>query len=917
MGGRNRLYLSYAVRSLRRGGQRSLLAIFCVAVGVMAVVALRLAGDMVTLSLTSNVREVNGGDVSVSSTALPLSRDDLKAVDQLQQQGQVTRYVALGTTQRSTVRKQGGHTVTLPLYVVDDPASFPLVGSGDLDQPPDTTYAQALRDGTLVISKFGADEGGLAIGDPVHVTVAGGEGTEARVAGIAPNRRFAGQLAIAYITRGTYQQLVPGSPVRYGLVEITTPSSDAAPQVADDLRSAYPAATVLSVQDALDQNVQASTNTSRFLQIVGLLALLIGGVGIVNTMQVMLSRRRVEIAMLKTTGYRRRDLYMLFAVEAGMIGLAGGVLGTAVGTGLSAVVRILVERLFQIPITFTVATGTILTGIAVGLATSLIFGLLPIVRAAAVRPVAVLRDMSEGGDTSSRAQTAVLYALLVALFTVLSAGLLGSVGLAIGVVIGTLVLIAILTGLFTLIVAMVGRIPVPERPSTAQSLLAAAVLAVSALITIRQRAVGTCLLIAAIALCIAVALPRNRRTAVKLALRSLSRARGRTTATLVALFAGVFTIGLILVLGQNITSKIQSGISRASSFNVFTIASARDASRAGDTTAHLPGVQERRVTEDVATEPTAIGGRPLSQVIPQTQPTPQSGGRDEGNQFRLFSLSGVEGYDLQHGQLPDTTASLGRVLTQADAGTHNVLLRSDLNAGTLNLQLGTTVTLRQPQTQHEVTVTVVGFYTPVARTSSGLTFRTFFNPVVSDVSLVQQLGSDQAQTVIAMKLDPDNSSAALSTLQKTLPDATIINLADFGAIVDQIIGNLVNLLVALASLALFAGIIIIANAVALAMLERRREIGILKAVGHTSRSVLAQVLVENGATGAIAGIAGMLLVTLATAALGAFVLDTDLSVGGPIVAAVAVGVTALTVATAALVAWAPTRARPLDVLRYE
>ena len=52
MSGRTRLYLSYAFRSLRRGGQRSLLAIFCVAVGVMAVVALRLAGDMVTIAET-------------------------------------------------------------------------------------------------------------------------------------------------------------------------------------------------------------------------------------------------------------------------------------------------------------------------------------------------------------------------------------------------------------------------------------------------------------------------------------------------------------------------------------------------------------------------------------------------------------------------------------------------------------------------------------------------------------------------------------------------------------------------------------------------------------------------------------------------------------------------------------------------
>jgi putative ABC transport system permease protein len=216
-----------------------------------------------------------------------------------------------------------------------------------------------------------------------------------------------------------------------------------------------------------------------------------------------------------------------------------------------------------------------------------------------------------------------------------------------------------------------------------------------------------------------------------------------------------------------------------------------------------------------------------------------------------------------------------------------------------------------------VTVTVAGFYTPVARTSSGLVFRTFFSPVVADVSVVHTLGTDQATTVIGMKLDPQQSRTALTTLENALPDSTIINLADFGAIVDQIVSNLVNLLVALASLALFAGIIIIANAVALAMLERRREIGILKSVGHTSRSVLAQVLVENGTVGAVAGVAGMLLVTVATALLGAYVLQTDLSVGGPIVAAVAVGVTALTTITAALVAWGPTRARPLDVLRYE
>ena len=124
-------------------------------------------------------------------------------------------------------------------------------------------------------------------------------------------------------------------------------------------------------------------------------------------------------------------------------------------------------------------------------------------------------------------------------------------------------------------------------------------------------------------------------------------------------------------------------------------------------------------------------------------------------------------------------------------------------------------------------------------------------------------------------------------------------------------------LIGIASLALFAGAVIIANTVALAMLERRREIGILKSTGYTSRSVLAQVLVENGIVGGIGGITGILLVTAATSLLGTFALKTPLAVGTPIALAVIAGVVLLTMLVALLVAWGPSRVRPLEVLRYE
>src|SRR6202011_1359687 len=148
---------------------------------------------------------------------------------------------------------------------------------------------------------------------------------------------------------------------------------------------------------------------------------------------------------------------------------------------------------------------------------------------------------------------------------------------------------------------------------------------------------------------------------------------------------------------------------------------------------------------------------------------------------------------------------------------------------------------------------------------------------------------------------------ALHTLQQAAPRVYILDVADFATIVQQILQNLVILMVALASLSVLAGIVIIANTVALAMLERRREIGILKAVGHSSRSVLSMVLVENAVVAAIGAVTGMVVVTIATALIGAHVLETDLTVGRGVAVSVVAGVVAVVVAVAGLVAWGPTR----------
>src|SRR5260370_5215899 len=86
------LYWSYATRSLIRGGQRTVLAIFCVAVGVMAIVALQLVGLSVNQALIGNIVEANGGDVRLSAYPAPLSPRALAFFYRLHQQGSIHHF---------------------------------------------------------------------------------------------------------------------------------------------------------------------------------------------------------------------------------------------------------------------------------------------------------------------------------------------------------------------------------------------------------------------------------------------------------------------------------------------------------------------------------------------------------------------------------------------------------------------------------------------------------------------------------------------------------------------------------------------------------------------------------------------------------------------------------------------------------
>jgi predicted lysophospholipase L1 biosynthesis ABC-type transport system permease subunit len=209
-------------------------------------------------------------------------------------------------------------------------------------------------------------------------------------------------------------------------------------------------------------------------------------------------------------------------------------------------------------------------------------------------------------------------------------------------------------------------------------------------------------------------------------------------------------------------------------------------------------------------------------------------------------------------------------------------------------------------------LTIVGFYD-----SSDPTKNQNFAAILADEQLALQLGGSSTLSVYSLKVDPDQVPALKLQLLHALPSAQIISILDIDALVNQVLNNLLVMLSTIASLAMLAGVLLIANAVALAMLERQREIGMLKALGYTSRSVLATILIENGLLGLLGSVVAMLLVAGAITALSQFVFSVPLNFGFAFILLIILLATLLTMLVALTISWRSAHVRPLEVLRYE
>src|SRR5207249_3233348 len=215
------------------------------------------------------------------------------------------------------------------------------------------------------------------------------------------------------------------------------------------------------------------------------------------------------------------------------------------------------------------------------------------------------------------ALTIALLVILSILFCALAIVILNNdVVLGIEAVYGTFAFLLLLSVFFGLVVFIVSKLPVPEHFNFKHLALILVSVATSVLVYLAIPVFGVLLFAASLMGIVIVLLPRSWKVSTKIALRNIGRQRTRTTTTMLALFIGVFTVGLVLALGQDLQVQISNSFAQNLTYNVVTMTSGADTTTLQAHLRTVPGLSKTRTDTFTQAVPVAINGQPLQQVLP-------------------------------------------------------------------------------------------------------------------------------------------------------------------------------------------------------------------------------------------------------------------------------------------------------------
>lgn len=421
-----KLAARFALRELRGGLKGFYIFLACIALGVAAITGVTSLSRALTEGISEEGQSILGGDLSFSIVHRQTDADENAYLNGL---GKVSESATMRAMARTT---DGSDQLLVELKAVD--SLYPLYGTMELEGG--IALADALKKNEDGVWGAVADTSLLArLGlHSVDRISLGRTTVEVRAAitrepdKLASGLEFGPRLMISSAALPDTGLVQPGSLVRwhYKVRLANQPSERGLRELVEAARSEHPDAgwRVRSRANAAPGLQRSIDRFAQFLSLVGLTALVVGGVGVANAIRAFLGTKRSVIASLKCLGATGGFAFQVYLLQILALTAIGVAIGLLIGASLPFLASGILEGILPVRLVAAIYPSELGLGILFGFLTALAFALWPLGRAHDVPPTALFRDAGFGAKRLPRPRyqiaTIVTVLLLAAIAILLS-----------------------------------------------------------------------------------------------------------------------------------------------------------------------------------------------------------------------------------------------------------------------------------------------------------------------------------------------------------------------------------------------------------------------------------------------------------------------------------------------------------------
>ena len=848
-----------ARRELRASGRRLALFVASVSVGVAAIVAVGGFRANVLASLQNQGRLLLGADLELESR-FPFPDSVSALIDSLVADTGAHADVTSLPTMASAAAT--GRSALLTVRAMDP--GYPFYGT--VQTRPEGVWSElstgggALADGAALVRL------GVAVGDTIAL---GGLRVEVRgtIEAIPgdPGIRSAVNPRV-YIGRGDLARtglIREGSLVTYRRFVRVNARRDVFRFLRAHRQSLRSAAITWDTAAERERDLErVFEGLSRFLGLVGLGALLLGGVGVASAMHVYVRQRLDSAAVLRCLGTPGWTLVRIYVLQACILALVGAAIGAAAGLAIQAVVPIVLRDVLPLDLEFRPDPASIAAGVLAGLWTASIFACRTILPVRHVPPLGAVRDAALGGAGGAgrgapRAAERWVGAAIAATILGLCVWQAGDLRVGLGFAAGAAITLAALTGVAHLVVAGARRAP-----------------------------------------------PRGASFALRQGVANLFRPQNQTHAAVVALGFGAFVIGTISVVERNVRDRFSlAALGMTANVAVFDVQPDQTSEVLGflDSGGH-PALD---VVPIIPARLSAVKGVAASELLARIGRDRSGAGRDSA------AIGPPQGWALRReyrNSTRDTIVGGEHVVEGAWwSGTPRgveVSLETEV-ARALRVGVGDTITWDFQG--REVASEIASL-----RTVDWARLEPNFVAVFRPGALDDVPRTDLILTRIA---DAGERATFQDRVATRVPGALVIDLTSIQETIGGILDRAALATTFMGAFTLLAGLLILGATVVASRTLRRRENALLRALGASSATLRAVLVTEFLALGALSGLTGGVLSAASGWALSRWVFEMPYRVPVDLILALWAGTAVVTLVIGALGSRAVVRPSALEAIR--